>query len=121
MVAVTASGPTSPGRRRLERQRLQVLAPRGLRGRGRDRQPRRDAPLRPPALLRVPPDAEGRSVVEVVEQLGHAPTMTLDVYGHVLGELAGQPRRSAEDLIRDARANVRAESVRATFAHKSGG
>ena len=50
--------------------------------------------------------AEGRSVVEVAAQLGHAPTMTLDTYGHVLAELAGQPRRPAADLIAEARAGV---------------
>ena len=37
--------------------------------------------------------AEGRSILEVAEQLGHAPTMTLDVYGHVIAELLD--RRSA--------------------------
>ena len=33
--------------------------------------------------------AEGRSILEVAEQLGHAPTMTLDVYGHVLAAVDG--------------------------------
>jgi integrase len=47
--------------------------------------------------------AEGRSVLEVAEQLGHAPTMTLDVYGHVLAELAAQTKRPAADLIAEAR------------------
>jgi integrase len=56
--------------------------------------------------------AEGRSVLEVA-QLGHAPTMTLDVYGHVLAELAGQPRRTAGELIAEARENVRVKFARA--------
>jgi hypothetical protein len=42
-------------------------------------------------------------VLEVAEQLGHAPTMTLDVYGHVLAELAAQTKRPAADLIAEAR------------------
>jgi hypothetical protein len=29
---------------------------------------------------------EGRSVVEVAQQAGHSPTMTLDVYAHVFDE-----------------------------------
>jgi len=60
--------------------------------------------------------AEGRSVVEVAEQLGHAPTMTLDVYGHVLRELAGQERRPAERIVADARANGRARFAQASEA-----
>ena len=60
--------------------------------------------------------AEGRSILEVAEQLGHAPTMTLDVYGHVIAELSGQEKRAAEDLIREAR-----EDVRVKFARASGG
>ena len=55
--------------------------------------------------------AEGRSILEVAEQLGHAPTMTLDVYGHVLAELDGR-ERSAEDLIREARRDLRVDYAR---------
>jgi integrase len=49
---------------------------------------------------------EGRmSIVEIAEQLGHNPTMCLDTYGHVMRELAGGERVSAEEqivLARDA-------------------
>lgn len=48
---------------------------------------------------------EGRSVVEVAAQLGHAPTMTLDTYAHVFAEL--DERSSADDLIVKARRDVR--------------
>ena len=50
--------------------------------------------------------AEGASVVEIAQQAGHSPTMALDTYGHVIEELAGVERRSAEDAIRDARNKV---------------
>ena len=47
---------------------------------------------------------EGRSVVEVAAWLGHAPTMTLDTYGHVMAEVAEAGERlSAEAAIRAAR------------------
>jgi len=46
--------------------------------------------------------AEGRSIVEVARQAGHAPSMSLDTYGHVFEEFSGE-RQSAEALIRDAR------------------
>ena len=50
---------------------------------------------------------EGRlSIVELAHQLGHSPTMTLNTYGHVIAELKGGPRRSAEDQIRRARKAV---------------
>ena len=35
--------------------------------------------------------AEGRSVVEVAVQLGYAPTMSLDTYGHVLRNWPATP------------------------------
>ena len=57
--------------------------------------------------------AEGRSVLDVADQLGHAPTMTLDVYGHVFADLEARERRSAEDPIREARENVREKFARA--------
>jgi hypothetical protein len=47
--------------------------------------------------------AEGRSVVEVAAQAGHAPTMTLDTYAHVIAELEGAERRPAEELISEVR------------------
>jgi integrase len=46
---------------------------------------------------------EGMSVVEVARQAGHAPTMTLDTYAHVMAELEGADRVSAEIAIRAAR------------------
>ena len=50
--------------------------------------------------------AEGASVVEIAQQAGHSPTMALDTYGHVMDELAGAERRSAEEAIRDARSKL---------------
>jgi len=46
---------------------------------------------------------EGMSVVEVARQAGHAPTMTLDTYAHVMADLDGADRVSAQALIRAAR------------------
>lgn len=47
---------------------------------------------------------EGRSIIEIAEQLGHSPTMTWNVYGHLIEELAGgSTQGSIEDLIREAR------------------
>ena len=48
--------------------------------------------------------AEGASVVEVARQAGHAPTMTLDTYAHVMADLDGAERVPAEAAIRAARA-----------------
>jgi hypothetical protein len=47
--------------------------------------------------------AEGQSVVEVARQAGHAPTMTLSTYAHVMADLDGSDRVSAEDAIRPPR------------------
>jgi len=46
---------------------------------------------------------EGRSVVEIARQAGHAPTMTLNTYGHVFDEFTLEDRLPAEDQIRKAR------------------
>lgn len=46
---------------------------------------------------------EGASVVEVARQAGHAPTMTLSTYAHVIDELEGAERVSADVQIRQAR------------------
>lgn len=46
---------------------------------------------------------EGRSPIYVAKQLGHAPRMTLGVYGHVIDEFEDAPELSAEDAIRAAR------------------
>ena len=47
---------------------------------------------------------EGREITEIARQAGHAPSMTLDTYGHVIEEMRGAERVSAEDAIRAARA-----------------
>ena len=48
--------------------------------------------------------AEGRlSIVEIAAQLGHNPTVCLDIYGHEMAERAGVDGRSAEDQIWAAR------------------
>jgi integrase len=46
---------------------------------------------------------EGRSVIDVARQLGHAPTLTLSTYGHVIDELEAAPRQDAESAILAAR------------------
>jgi hypothetical protein len=50
--------------------------------------------------------AEGRSVVYVASQAGHAPTMTLDTYAHVIEELEDGEPVIAADAIYAARALV---------------
>jgi integrase len=47
-----------------------------------------------------------QSVVDLADQLGHAPTMTLDTYSHVMREHRGAPPREAEGWIREARRNA---------------
>jgi integrase len=54
---------------------------------------------------------EGRSVVEVARQAGHAPTMTLDTYGHVFDEADPADRVPAEQRIRQARERYATERV----------
>jgi integrase len=49
---------------------------------------------------------EGREITEIARQAGHAPSMTLDTYGHVIEEMRGAERLSAEDAVRAARAAV---------------
>jgi hypothetical protein len=49
---------------------------------------------------------ERHSVVGVARQAGHSPTMTLDVYAHVLDEFDIVERVSAEDQIAQARRDV---------------
>jgi integrase len=62
--------------------------------------------------------AEGRSILELAEQLGHAPTMTLNVYGHVIAELSGREKRPGADLIAEARTKVREKYGRASGAER---
>ena len=45
---------------------------------------------------------EGRSVLSVARQLGHAAALTLNTYGHVIDELDDSPQIPAEDAIRTA-------------------
>jgi integrase len=47
--------------------------------------------------------AEGKSTLEVAEQLGHSPVMTLQTYGGIIDELRGRKRVSVEAEIRKAR------------------
>jgi integrase len=48
-----------------------------------------------------------QSVVDLADQLGHAPTMTLDTYSHVMREHRGDAQpREAEGWIREARRNA---------------
>jgi integrase len=51
---------------------------------------------------------EGRlSIVELAEQMGHNATMCLSTYAHVMAELRGAPKVSAEEQIWAARAAVK--------------
>jgi integrase len=52
---------------------------------------------------------EGRSVVDVARQAGHAPTMTLDTYAHVFDEFDVEERITAEERIERARAELWAD------------
>lgn len=55
--------------------------------------------------------AEGMNPAEIAEQMGHSLQTLLGTYTHVIAELRGQKRRSAEMLIRHARETSRATSV----------
>jgi integrase len=46
--------------------------------------------------------AEHRSIPECAEWMGHAPTMFLDTYAHVIASLQGEGRADGDDLIRSA-------------------
>src|SRR5664279_3901099 len=46
---------------------------------------------------------EGRSVISVARQLGHAAGLTLSTHGHVIDELEDQPRQDADAVIVAAR------------------
>jgi hypothetical protein len=46
------------------------------------------------------------SIVEIAAQLGHNPTVCLDIYGHAMAERWGGVSESAEDSIEDARGYV---------------
>jgi integrase len=59
---------------------------------------------------------EGRTIISIANQAGHAPTMTLDTYGHIIDELEHQPRLSALDAINDAR-QAPDRDVPAPFPH----
>jgi integrase len=45
----------------------------------------------------------GLSIPELAEQMGHSPQITLATYAHVIRELKGLPRVSAETQIEQAR------------------
>lgn len=49
---------------------------------------------------------EGRSIVDVGRQAGNSATVALDTYGHFVDELEGTERISAEEAIREARADL---------------
>jgi len=55
--------------------------------------------------------AQGATVVDVARQAGHAPTMTLGTYAHLFDDFDGGEHRSAEELIRAARAPERVPEV----------
>jgi len=47
--------------------------------------------------------ADHRNIVYVAGQLGHAPSLCLDTYGHVMGELAGGRKVNAAKAVKRAR------------------
>lgn len=49
----------------------------------------------------------GMSIPELAEQMGHSPQMTVMTYTHVIRELKGEPRTSAEKQIGKARGESR--------------
>jgi integrase len=53
----------------------------------------------------------GMSIPELAEQLGHSPQMTVMTYTHVIRELKGEPRMSAEKQINRARRKTRGPQV----------
>jgi integrase len=53
----------------------------------------------------------GMSIPELAEQMGHSPQMTVMTYTHVIRELKGEPRVSAEEQIEQARSDRRGPQV----------
>jgi integrase len=53
----------------------------------------------------------GMSIPELAEQMGHSPQMTVMTYTHVIRELKGEPRISAEKQIERARRKARGPQV----------
>jgi integrase len=53
----------------------------------------------------------GMSIPELAEQMGHSPQMTVMTYTHVIRELKGEPRISAEKQIERARRKTRGPQV----------
>lgn len=49
---------------------------------------------------------QGMQIIAVAGQLGHAPTMTLDTYGHEFSEFDPSERMTAEEAIEEARSRV---------------
>lgn len=46
----------------------------------------------------------GLSIPELAERMGHSPQMTVSTYTHVIRELEGEPRISAQEQVEGARA-----------------
>lgn len=63
---------------------------------------------------------EGRSVIDVARQLGHAPSMCLDVYAGEFAEFDPVARCSAETVINEARAVVFGDAQGEFAARRSG-
>jgi integrase len=53
----------------------------------------------------------GMSIPELAEQMGDSPQMTVMTYTHVIRELKGEPRISAEKQIERARRKARGPQV----------
>lgn len=50
---------------------------------------------------------QGENVARIAEQAGHTPGVCLSTYAHVFKDFEGMPRRSMDELIREARAELR--------------
>jgi len=60
------------------------------------------------ASLRI---QEGQlSIVELAEQMGHSPSMTLGTYAHVIAEFRGVGRVDPDEVIQAARASIRSST-----------
>jgi integrase len=69
------------------------------------------------ASLRI---AEGASIPELAEELGHSPQMTLSTYAHVINELRGLPPMPAEERIAEARSEVERNGMESALGHAAG-
>jgi integrase len=63
---------------------------------------------------------EGASITELAEELGQSPQMTLGTYAHVMHELRGASRVSAEEEIAKAREQIEMRGLGAVLREAVG-